>query len=75
MGATLPPARSLGPDQSRRGKETEAHERKSATAVHLDSDHGNYFNLDSVELVEAAPASRLHKPRENPADGLIVLPV
>lgn len=36
--------------------------------AHLNSNNGNYFDLDPIKLVEAAPTARLHQTRENPAD-------
>lgn len=43
--------------------------------AYLHGHNGDDLYLDSVELVEAAPAARLHQPREDPSDGLVVLPV
>lgn len=56
-------------------KRHQSHKKRGILCAYLHGHNGDDLYLDSVELVEAAPAARLHQPREDPTDGLVVLPV
>lgn len=56
-------------------KNKNKHKKGGILCAYLHGYNGDNLYLDSVEFVETTPAARLHQPREDPANGLVVLPV